>query len=172
MEFRTMGLSARPHPMRLLRRELRRRGVRAIADLADVPAGRVVRVAGWPISAQRPPTAKGMAFLVLEDETGRIQVVITRTRSQTGILVRWHPLVLGQRIYALVKGWVQRRCAASWPQVEAHAEVGEGRHREAFSVKRLPQRSNEHPLPSLLLPCRMPVIALLAGHALLLQRYV
>jgi len=28
----------------------------------------------WP---QRPPTAKGMAFLVLEDETGRIQVAIS-----------------------------------------------------------------------------------------------
>jgi error-prone DNA polymerase len=63
--------------MRLLRRELRRRGVRAIADLAEVPAGHVVRVAGWPISAQRPPTAKGMAFLVLEDETGRVQVAVT-----------------------------------------------------------------------------------------------
>jgi error-prone DNA polymerase len=75
-EYRVMGLSARPHPMRLLRRDLRRRGVRAISDLKDIPAGRVVRVAGWPISAQRPPTAKGMGFLVLEDETGRLPVAV------------------------------------------------------------------------------------------------
>jgi error-prone DNA polymerase len=75
-EYRTMGLSARPHPMRLLRRSLRRRGVRAIADLKDISAGRVVRVAGWPISAQCPPTAKGMGFLVLEDETGRLPVAV------------------------------------------------------------------------------------------------
>jgi error-prone DNA polymerase len=75
-EYRTMGLSARPHPMRLLRRSLRRRGVRAIADLKDISAGRVVRVAGWPISAQRPPTAKGMGFLVIEDETGRLPVAV------------------------------------------------------------------------------------------------
>jgi error-prone DNA polymerase len=75
-EYRTMGLSARPHPMRLLRRSLRRRGVRSIADLKDTPAGRVVRVAGWPISAQRPQTAKGMGFLVLEDETGRLPVAV------------------------------------------------------------------------------------------------
>jgi error-prone DNA polymerase len=60
-EYRTMGLSARPHPMRLLRRDLRRRGV---------------RIAGWPIAAQRPPTAKGMGFLVLEDETGRLPVAV------------------------------------------------------------------------------------------------
>jgi DNA polymerase III alpha subunit len=75
-EYRTMGLSARPHPMHLLRRSLRRRGVRPIADLKDISAGRVVRVAGWPISAQRPPTAKGMGFLVLEDETGRLPVAV------------------------------------------------------------------------------------------------
>jgi error-prone DNA polymerase len=75
-EYRTMGLSARPHPMRLLRRSLRRRGIRSIADLKEIPAGRVVRVAGWPISAQRPPTAKGMGFLVLEDETGRLPVAV------------------------------------------------------------------------------------------------
>jgi DNA polymerase III alpha subunit len=75
-EYRTMGLSARPHPMRLLRRSLRRRGVRSIADLKDIRAGRVVRVAGWPISAQRPPTAKGMGFIVLEDETGRLPVAV------------------------------------------------------------------------------------------------
>jgi error-prone DNA polymerase len=62
--------------MRRLRRTLRRDGVRAIAELADVPAGRVVRVAGWPISAQRPPTAKGMAFVVLEDEGGRLPVAV------------------------------------------------------------------------------------------------
>jgi error-prone DNA polymerase len=75
-EYRTMGLSARPHPMRLVRRTLQRRGVRAITDLKDIPAGRVVRVAGWPISAQQPPTAKGMGFLVLEDETGRLPVAV------------------------------------------------------------------------------------------------
>jgi error-prone DNA polymerase len=75
-EYRTMGLSARPHPMRLFRRSLRRRGVRSIADLKEIPAGRVVRVAGWPISAQRPPTAKGMGFLVIEDETGRLPIAV------------------------------------------------------------------------------------------------
>jgi error-prone DNA polymerase len=71
-----MGLSARLHPMRLLRRNLRGRGVRSIADLKEIRSGRVVRVAGWPISAQRPPTAKGMGFLVVEDETGRLPVAV------------------------------------------------------------------------------------------------
>jgi error-prone DNA polymerase len=76
LDYQLLSLSARPHPMRLLRRELRRSGVRAVAELADMAEGRVVRVAGWPISAQRPPTAKGMGFLVLEDETGRLPVAL------------------------------------------------------------------------------------------------
>jgi DNA polymerase III alpha subunit len=33
-------------------------------------------VAGWPISAQRPPTAKGMAFLLFEDETRRVPLAL------------------------------------------------------------------------------------------------
>lgn len=37
---------------------------------------RVVRIAGWPISAQRPPTAHGVGFVVLEDETGRLPLAM------------------------------------------------------------------------------------------------
>ena len=76
LDYQLLGMSARPHPMRLLRHDLRRRGVRTIAELAELPEGRGVRVAGWPISAQRPPTAKGMGFVVLEDETGRLPVAV------------------------------------------------------------------------------------------------
>jgi DNA polymerase III alpha subunit len=74
LDYQLLGLSARPHPLRLRRRALRRQGIRTIAELAEVPEGQVVRVAGWPISAQRPSTAKGMGFVVLEDETGRLPV--------------------------------------------------------------------------------------------------
>lgn len=76
LDYQLLGMSPRPHPMRLLRHDLRRRGVRAIADLAALPEGRGVRVAGWAISAQRPPTAKGMGFVVLEDETGCLPVAV------------------------------------------------------------------------------------------------
>jgi DNA polymerase III alpha subunit len=76
LDYQLLGLSAQPHPMRLLRRALRRAGIRAIAELAELEAGRITHVAGWAISAQRPPTAKGMGFLVLEDETGRLPVAL------------------------------------------------------------------------------------------------
>jgi DNA polymerase III alpha subunit len=76
LDYSLLGMSALPHPMRLQRRELRRRGIHPIAELGEMADGRVVRVAGWPISAQRPPTANGMGFLVLEDETGRLPVAL------------------------------------------------------------------------------------------------
>jgi error-prone DNA polymerase len=76
LDFQLLGMTPGPHPMCQVRRGLRRQGIHTIAELARIPAGRTVRVAGWTISAQRPPTAKGMAFLVLEDETGRLPVAI------------------------------------------------------------------------------------------------
>ena len=76
LDYQLLGLSARPHPLRLLRRRLQRRGIRSIADLADVPTGQLTRIAGWVVSAQAPPTAHGMAFLVLEDETGHLPVAV------------------------------------------------------------------------------------------------
>jgi error-prone DNA polymerase len=58
-------------------------------ELADLLAGQVARVAGWVISAQRPPTAKGMGFLVLEDETGRLPVACPpRSAAELHALVR------------------------------------------------------------------------------------
>ncbi|HEX8777488.1 MAG TPA: OB-fold nucleic acid binding domain-containing protein [Rhodanobacter sp.] len=76
LDYTLLGMSAGAHPLALVRRELRRRGVLSIAEVGDVPAGRMVRVAGWAISAQRPPTAHGMGFVVLEDETGRLPVAL------------------------------------------------------------------------------------------------
>ncbi len=77
LDYQLLGMSPRPHPMRHFRPQLDRRGVLRIADLAHVPEGRLVRVAGWPISAQRPPTAHGVGFVVLEDETGRLPLAMT-----------------------------------------------------------------------------------------------
>jgi error-prone DNA polymerase len=103
LDYALLGMSARPHPMRALRRDLRRRGVRAIAELAEMPAGQVARVAGWVISAQRPPTAKGMGFLVLEDETGRLPVALPpKLATHMHALVRsGRPLIVtghGERV--------------------------------------------------------------------------
>jgi error-prone DNA polymerase len=46
------------------------------AELEDVRDGRRVRVAGMVIARQRPATANGMTFMLLEDEHGTINLVV------------------------------------------------------------------------------------------------
>jgi error-prone DNA polymerase len=82
-DLASQGLSARPHPLTFRRRWLRAAGAIAIADLAARAIGERVLVAGKVIAAQRPPTAKGVGFVVLEDETGRVQVVLPPTLAET-----------------------------------------------------------------------------------------
>jgi error-prone DNA polymerase len=66
------------YPVAHAREALRARGVLPAADLADVaaaPAESVVMVAGLVTHRQRPPTARGVVFLSLEDETGIANVI-------------------------------------------------------------------------------------------------
>jgi len=76
-DFRGTGLTAGPHPMAYRRAEMNKRGVRAAIELAALPDGAQVRVAGAVIARQRPGTAKGFVFLSLEDETGIANAIIT-----------------------------------------------------------------------------------------------
>ncbi|HKB24437.1 MAG TPA: DNA polymerase III subunit alpha [Methylomirabilota bacterium] len=71
------GVTLGRHPMALRRAELARRRVLAARELAGVPHGEAVRVAGSVIVRQRPGTAKGFVFLTLEDETGIANVIVT-----------------------------------------------------------------------------------------------
>ncbi|NMB77133.1 MAG: error-prone DNA polymerase [Myxococcales bacterium] len=70
------GLTAGPHPLSRLRPALRREGARPLASLSSLEDGARVRIAGMVITRQRPPSAKGMCFLTLEDESGIGNVVI------------------------------------------------------------------------------------------------
>ena len=69
-DYRTIQLSLRAHPVQFLREELRRRGVKAAADLDQVKDGRHVEVAGIILVRQKPGSAKGVLFITIEDETG------------------------------------------------------------------------------------------------------
>lgn len=75
-DFDTTAMSPRRHPVALHRARLAARGVERIQDLQGIRAGRQVRVAGMVVTLQRPPTAKGMTFIVLEDESARLPVAV------------------------------------------------------------------------------------------------
>lgn len=69
-DYRITGLSVEAHPMGFLRPGLERRGVLSAAGLQRRPAGEAVTVADLAIIRQRPSTARGIMFIILEDETG------------------------------------------------------------------------------------------------------
>ena len=67
-DYATTGLTTGAHPLALLRAELTRDEPVTSADLATLPHGTRVRVGGLVVARQRPGTAKGVVFLLLEDE--------------------------------------------------------------------------------------------------------
>lgn len=76
-EFKTKGFSLDRHPMRVLRNQPGfMRNHSTAADLKHLPNGRSVQLAGLKSLIQKPPTAKGVCFVSLEDETGIFNIVL------------------------------------------------------------------------------------------------
>ena len=73
----TTGVAPDGHPTRFHRDVLAAAGVVAAADLLTHPVGRV-KVAGTVSHRQRPATAGGTMFINLEDETGLINVIVSK----------------------------------------------------------------------------------------------
>jgi error-prone DNA polymerase len=76
-DYRGTGMTIGRHPMAYRRAAMQALGVTRAIDLAAVPDGRVVRIAGSVIVRQRPGTASGFVFLSMEDETGIMNAIIT-----------------------------------------------------------------------------------------------
>ena len=72
------GVAPDGHPTRFIRDELAAAGVVTAAGLAGRGDGERVLVGGVVTHRQRPATAGGVTFLSLEDETGLINVVVSR----------------------------------------------------------------------------------------------
>jgi error-prone DNA polymerase len=72
------GVTPNGYPTELLRNELTKMGVVASGQLRQVEHGRRVRVAGIVTHRQRPSTAGGTTFINLEDETGLINIIVSK----------------------------------------------------------------------------------------------
>ena len=70
------GVTARHHLTSLVKDRLQAMNVTPSTALAQLRDGGQLRVGGIIVSAQRPPTAKGTAFLALEDEGGLINITL------------------------------------------------------------------------------------------------
>jgi DNA polymerase-3 subunit alpha/error-prone DNA polymerase len=76
-EYKAKGYSLTRHPLLLLRPSLSMsHGFCTAADLTKARHRQFVRIAGLLSLLQRPPTANGVAFLTLEDETSSFNVVL------------------------------------------------------------------------------------------------
>ena len=69
------GVSPDSHPVQHLRHQLAAWGAVPAAALRDTPDGARILVGGLVTHRQRPPTAGGVVFLNIEDETGMINVI-------------------------------------------------------------------------------------------------
>jgi error-prone DNA polymerase len=75
-EYELLGLAPGDQVMGLYREALHARGVLTSRELQARSDGEWVRVAGWAVVRQRPPTAKGHLFVTLEDEEGLINLIV------------------------------------------------------------------------------------------------
>jgi error-prone DNA polymerase len=123
-DYRTTSLSVGVHPLALLRPHLPERTLSS-HELAEAPAGCFVAVAGMAVARQRPATANGVVFMLLEDEFGQMNLVVPpAVYDRFRPLVRAEPLLLargrfervGRNQNVLVReleslGPLARRCA-------------------------------------------------------------
>ena len=72
------GVSPTGHPTEFLRAALQQQGVVTAAGLWDCEPRSKVTVAGVVTHRQRPMTAQGVTFMNLEDETGLINIVVSK----------------------------------------------------------------------------------------------
>jgi len=95
-DYRTTSLSVGVHPLELLRPHLPE-GTLSSRELEEERTGRLVSVAGMAVARQRPATANGVVFMLLEDEFGQVNLIVPPSvYERFRALVRAEPLLLAR----------------------------------------------------------------------------
>ncbi len=95
-DYATTGMTVRDHPLRLLRPSLPAEAVTS-ADLHHLRHGRRVKVGGLVVARQRPGTASGIVFLLIEDEHGTTNLIVPPpVYERFRVTVRTEPLILAE----------------------------------------------------------------------------
>ena len=119
-DYASVGLTLRRHPLQILREQLSKMKLLTAAQMRDLPHGRLVRACGIVTARQQPPTAKGVVFITLEDETGTVNVIVWKRQRE-----KQREQVLKSRLLAVYGQW-QRNTEDSANPAEKHQ--GEVRH--------------------------------------------
>jgi error-prone DNA polymerase len=103
-DYSTIGLTTRAHPLALLRERMA--NTVTSRDLERLEHGQRVRIGGLVVARQRPGTASGVVFILLEDEFGTINLIVPPpVYERYRLIVRTEPLML-------VEGKLERFAAA------------------------------------------------------------
>jgi error-prone DNA polymerase len=95
-DYRTTRVSVGVHPLELLRPHLPD-GVLTSREIRERPDRTAVAVAGMVVARQRPATARGVVFMLLEDEHGQFNLVVPPpVYERFRAVVRGEPLLLAR----------------------------------------------------------------------------
>jgi error-prone DNA polymerase len=95
-DYSSTELSTNAHPLALLRPCLKE-DIALSAGLSAVSSGSYVSVAGLVVARQRPATAKGTLFMLLEDESATINLIVRpRVFERCRLAIATEPLVLAR----------------------------------------------------------------------------
>jgi error-prone DNA polymerase len=135
-DYATSGVTVGDHAMAILRERLDVPMLVTSAQLARLPSGGAVAMAGLVIARQRPGTARGTMFLLFEDEFGTANLVVPKAvYERHRQLARAEPLLLARGRVERAEGVVNvivRELAA----LEGYVSGGiEGEQREALSAR-------------------------------------
>jgi error-prone DNA polymerase len=93
-DYRTTSVSVGVHPLQLLRAHLPE-GTLSSVELKERPHGSRVAFAGMAVARQRPATANGVVFMLLEDEHGQVNLIVPpQVYERFRATVRGEPLLL------------------------------------------------------------------------------
>jgi error-prone DNA polymerase len=146
-DYATSGVTADDHVMAVLRPRLSIPSgadpvvLATSAQLPRMPHGCSVAVAGMVIARQRPGTAKGMMFLLFEDEWGTVNLIVPgAVYERHRPLARAEPLLLARGRLERSAGVVNVLVRELAPLERYLTEEGAG---EGASVSRLPSTTAE-----------------------------
>jgi len=134
-DYRSTGIALGKHPLELMRPGLDPALSRS-TDLARVRDGSEVEVAGMVVARQRPQTARGIVFMLLEDERGTVNVVVPKRVYER------HRLLVRTAVMVRVAGRLERRegvvnvLAATVAELERSEPKARGAPRRAPQARR------------------------------------
>ena len=115
-DYGSFKISIAEHPMALLRPELPQ-PVKSSRELEQTRDRSRVSVAGLVVARQRPATAKGVTFMLLEDEWGTINLIVPPPVYQR------HRLAVRAEPFVLASGRLERRLGTTNVLVDKIAGV-------------------------------------------------